>query len=525
MGKYINRGNYDFQVALNSTYVDKSGLITVINGTLFTEQCRSCVTRSRRFGKSMAANMLCSYYDRSCDSRSLFENLEIAHDPSFEKYLNKFPVIKLDITDFTTQFKDDPTIIDKMQEALKTDVREAYPNLIPDDFNYDFMEMLIRINQATGDSFIMVIDEWDAVCREFEPGSKVMDSYVNWLRRMFKGSNTLRVFAGIYMTGILPIKKYNTESALNNFVEYSMTSPGALASLLGFTKEEVTTLCSTNNMDYEEMAKWYDGYIIGKAKSMFNPNSVMAAIRRNEYSSYWASTGAYDKVATYIEMNFEGLKDDIISMIAGGTCPVRVTKFSNDMHDVKSKDDVLTVLIHLGYLAYNPETRRCYIPNFEVKQEMENAVEDSSWRIAKTITDSCDLLDATLEGDADYVAKAIDQAHDENTSILSYNNENSLACVLTLAYIYAQNDYIIHRELATGKGFADLVLIPRKNIDKPAIVLELKYEKEVDAAIDQIKRKKYVSKIEQYTGDILLVGINYDKKEKLHTCVIETVSK
>lgn len=195
------------------------------------------------------------------------------------------------------------------------------------------------------------------------------------------------------------------------------------------------------------------------------------------------------------------------------------------MHDVKSKDDVLTVLIHLGYLAYNPETRRCYIPNFEVKQEMENAVEDSSWRIAKTITDSCDLLDATLEGDADYVAKAIDQAHDENTSILSYNNENSLACVLTLAYIYAQNDYIIHRELATGKGFADLVLIPRKNIDKPAIVLELKYEKEVDAAIDQIKRKKYVSKIEQYTGDILLVGINYDKKEKLHTCVIETVSK
>lgn len=525
MGTYINRGNYDFQAALNSTYVDKSGLISVINGTLFTEQCRSCVTRSRRFGKSMAANMLCAYYDRSCDSRPLFENLKIAHDPSFEKYLNKFPVIKLDITDFTTQFKDDPTIIDKMQEALKADVRAAYPNIIPDDFNDDFMEMLIRINQATGDSFVMVIDEWDAVGREFAPGSNVMDSYVNWLRRMFKGSNTLRVFAGVYMTGILPIKKYNTESALNNFVEYSMTSPGALASLLGFTKEEVITLCSAHDMDYEEMAKWYDGYIIGKAKSMFNPNSVMAAIRRNEYSSYWASTGAYDKVATYIEMNYEGLKDDIISMIAGGTCPVRVTKFSNDMHDVKSKDDVLTVLIHLGYLAYDPETRRCYIPNFEVKQEMENAVEDSSWRIAKTITDSCDLLDATLDGDADYVARAIDRAHDENTSILSYNNENSLACVLTVAYIYAQNDYIVHRELASGKGFADLVLIPRRNIDKPAIVLELKYQKDVDAAIDQIKRKKYVSKIEQYTGDILLVGINYDKKEKRHTCVIETVIK
>ena len=525
MGTYINKGNYDFSQALNSTYVDKSSLISVINGTLFTEQRRSCVTRSRRFGKSMAANMLCAYYDRSCDSRSLFENLEIAKDPSFEKYLNKFPVIKLDITDFTTQFKDDPTIIDKMQEALKADVREAYPNIIRDDFKDDFMEMLIRINQATGDSFIMVIDEWDAICREFEYGSKVMDLYVNWLRRMFKGSNTLRVFAGIYMTGILPIKKYNTESALNNFVEYSMLLPRKAARFFGFTKSEVKELCQSHNMDFDEMTKWYDGYHIGNEPSMFNPNSVMQAIDSGVCVNFWATTGAYDKVATYIEMNFEGLKDDVISMIAGGTCPVRVTKFSNDMHDIKCKDDVLTVLIHLGYLAYNPETRRCYIPNFEVKQEMENAVEDSSWRIAKTVSESCDLLDATLNGDADFVARAIDQAHDENTSILSYNNENSLACVLTVAYIYAQNDYIVHRELATGKGFADLVLIPRKNVDKPAIVLELKYKKDVDAAIDQIKRKKYVSKIEQYTGDILLVGINYDKKEKLHSCVIETVTK
>lgn len=525
MGTYINKGNYDFSQVLNSTYVDKSGLISVINSTLFTEQRRSCVTRSRRFGKSMVANMLCAYYDCSCDSRSLFENLEISHDPSFEKYLNKFPVIKLDITDFTTQFKDDPTIIDKMQEALKADVREAYPNIIPDEFKADFMEMLIKINQATGDSFIMVIDEWDAICREFEPGSKVMDSYVNWLRRMFKGSNTLRVFVGVYMTGILPIKKYNTESALNNFVEYSMVNPGRMASHLGFTQKEVIALCKKYGRDIDEIEKWYDGYVIGKEKSMFNPNSVIMSLLQDECRSFWASTGAYDKVATYIEMNFEGLKDDIISMIAGGTCPVKVTKFSNDMHDIKCKDDVLTVLIHLGYLAYNPEERECYIPNMEVRMELENAIEDSGWRIADTITNSHKLLKATLAGDADYVARAIDQAHDENTSVLSYNNENSLACVLTVAYIYAQNDYIVHRELATGKGFADLVLIPRRNVDKPAIVLELKYKKDVDTAIEQIKRKKYVSKIEQYSGDIFLVGINYDKKEKLHTCVIETVTK
>lgn len=525
MGTYINRGNHDFFTAKNTTYVDKSGLICVINETLFTEQCRSCVTRSRRFGKSMAANMLCAYYDRSCDSRSLFQDLEISHDPSFEKYLNKFPVIKLDITDFTTQYKDDPTIIDRIQEALKADVSAAYPDVIHADFNEDFMEMLIRINQATGDSFIMVIDEWDVICREFQPESKVMDSYINWLRRMFKGGNTLKVFAGVYMTGILPIKKYNTESALNNFEEYSMVDPGDMATHLGFTREEVQLLCQERGRDFDEMQQWYDGYIIGDAKSMFNPNSVMTSLRRRKCGSYWASTGAYDKVATYIDMNYEGLKDDIISMIAGGSCPVRVTKFSNDMHDIKCKDDVLTVLVHLGYLAYNPKERECYIPNLEVRMEMENAVEDSGWRVASVIANSQKLLKETLSGNADYVAAVIDQAHDENTSILSYNNENSLACVLTIAYIYAQNDYIIHRELASGKGYADLVLIPRRNVEKPAIVLELKYQKDVDAAIAQIKSRNYMSKIREYTGDILLVGINYDKKEKLHTCSIETVTK
>ena len=526
MGRYINRGNNDFSQARNSsTYVDKSGLIAVINGTLFTEQRRSCVTRSRRFGKSMAANMLCAYYDRSCDSRPLFADLEIAKDPSFEKYLNKFPVIKLDLTDFTTRFKDNPDIVGLMQKELKDDIRKAYPGIIADDFDDDLMAMLSTIHQATGDSFIMVIDEWDAICREFEPKGKVMDSFVNWLRRMFKGNDTLNVFAGVYMTGILPIKKYNTESALNNFMEYSMVSPGRMASYLGFTKQEVMTLCRERGCDFDEMEKWYDGYVIGKEKSMFNPNSVIMSIIKDEYCSYWASTGAYDKVVTYIEMNYEGLKDDIIYMLSGGRCEVETTGFSNDMNDVRSKDDVLTVLIHLGYLSYDRENKECYIPNYEVRGEMENAVKSSGWRVAQAITGSRKLLRATLDGDSDHVAQAIDKAHDENTSILSYNNENSLACVLNIAYIYAHNDYIIHRELPTGKGFADLTLIPRKNVDKPAIILELKYSQDVETAIDQIKRRQYTGKVAQYTGDILLVGISYDKREKRHTCLIETVSK
>ena len=525
MGIYIDKGNNLFRQVRNSTYIDKSCLISVVNSTLFTEQRCSCVTRSRRFGKSIAANMLCAYYDRTCDSHALFEDLNISRDPSYEKYINKFPVIKLDITDFTTRYKNDITIVDKMQEALKKDILKVYTSVIPSDFDGDFMDMLIDINQATGDTFIMVIDEWDAICREFTPESKVMDSYVDWLRRMFKGGDTKSVFAGVYLTGILPIKKYNTESALNNFEEYSMIHPGNMETLLGFTKHEVERLCEENGCELEEMEKWYDGYIIGKTKSMFNPNSVMASIRRNEYASFWATTGAYDKVATYISMNFEGLKDDIISMLAGNRCSVKSIAFSNDMHEINSKNDVLTVLIHLGYLAYDPEEEECYIPNREVRMEMENAVEYSHWKIAEVINSSRQLLKATLTGDTEAVTASIERAHDENTSILSYNNENSLACVLTIAYIYAQNDYIFTREQPTGKGFADIVLMPRKKASGPAIILELKYNQSAEAAIAQIKQKNYPTKIAEYTGEILLVGINYDKKTKTHTCLIEKITK
>ncbi|MGM9777988.1 MAG: PD-(D/E)XK nuclease domain-containing protein, partial [Prevotella sp.] len=178
-----------------------------------------------------------------------------------------------------------------------------------------------------------------------------------------------------------------------------------------------------------------------------------------------------------------------------------------------------------GYLAYDGEAQECYIPNKEVADELLNAVEDTSWtRLADTITASRNLLAATISGNEQAVARAIDLAHDENTSILSYNDENSLACVLSVAYIWAKNEYVIHREYATGKGYADLVMIPRRNVSKPALVIELKFNHSADTAIDQIKRKEYPAKLAEYTGDILLVGINYDKETKQHTCKIERMS-
>ena len=520
MGTYINLGNAGFRRIRNSEYIDKSGLISVVNKTLFTEKSFSCVTRCRRFGKSMAAKMLCAYYDHSVDSRALFADLEIAKDPSFEEHLNKYPVIYLDLTEFTTRFHDDD-IVKIMDARLKADVLEAYPDTSVREGD-DLMDCLIRISAATGEQFIFIIDEWDAICREFKSGTQAMDRYVNWLRRMFKGVNGVNVFAGVYMTGILPVKKYKTESALNNFIEYSMVTPGKMASFFGFTKEEVNILAERHGMDYDDLVKWYDGYQIGNQSSILNPNSVMRAIDNEMCESYWAGTGAFDSVKDYIQMNFEGLKDDIIRMLSGGRCDVNPTGFQNDMSIIRSRDDVLTVLIHLGYLSYDWRNKECYIPNLEVSGEMENAVKATNWKyLADTLSQSKYLLRATLEGDNETVARMIDTAHDENTSILSYNNENSMACVLSIAYIYAKNDYVMHREFASGKGCADIVLIPRKNVDSPALVIELKYNKDIDSGIDQIMRRNYPAKVAEYADRLLLVAINYDKATKTHTCDIQ----
>ena len=520
MGTYINIGNTGFQRARNSEYVDKSGLIAVVNRSINTEHCFSCITRSRRFGKSMAAKMLCAYYDQSCDSRSLFADLKIANDPSFEEHLNKYPVIYLDLSEFMGSIKD-ASIVGIIQRELKKDLCKTYPDVIVEEDD-SLMQVLISIYEAKQKQFILIIDEWDAICREFSPSSSAMDDYVNWLRSMFKGVNASRVFAAVYMTGILPIKKYNTQSALNNFVEYSMIKAGPLSQFFGFTKEEVQALAEKHGMDYDELEKWYDGYQIGRQTSMFNPNSVMMAIFNDSCESYWASTGAYDAVTHYIQMNYEGLKDDIIKMLGGGRCKVNPTKFMNDMSVIRSKDDVLTVLIHLGYLSYDWKKEECYIPNREVAGEMVNAVEANNWQhVMSAFEASEQLLQATLDGDEEAVVRGVDAAHDENTSILSYNDENSLACVLSIAYYYAKNDYVMHRELPTGKGFADIVLIPRKNVDSPAIILELKVNKNADSAIDQIRRRQYPAKVAEYADRLLLVGINYDRETKQHTCRIE----
>lgn len=305
-----------------------------------------------------------------------------------------------------------------------------------------------------------------------------------------------------------------------------MVNADFLAEYTGFTEQEVINLCEHYQMDFEELKRWYDGYLLDTDLHIYNPKSVVDAIRRKRVANYWTKTETYESLKSYIGMNFDGLKDAIVQMLTGMHLKININTFENDMTSFRSRDDVLTVLIHLGYLAYDRDRREVYIPNEEVKSAFGDAVQMSNWsQVIEAVKQSEWLLRATLQKDAEGVAKGIDTVHENNTSILNYNDENALSCAIALAYYNAMNDYMLVREMPLGKGYADIVFLPKKPIDYPALVVELKYDQSETGAIEQIKEKHYAKALEDYTGEILLVGINYDKKSKKHSCVIESWRK
>ncbi len=520
MGIYLNPDNIDFQEALNSEiYVDKTGLIKHTNSKIRTSNKYICVNRPRRFGKSMAGDMLAAYYSRGCDSKEMFSKYKIASDADFEKHLNKYNVIHINMLDFIKRRSSVSESLDYLSKRLIHELKKENGDV--DCFDWDdLMSVLADIFNEKKVPFIFVIDEWDCVFREYKNDTTGQAEYLDFLRLILKDQNYVAL---AYMTGILPIKKYGKHSALNMFTEIAMTNTREYAEFTGFTEAEVLELCKKYDMPFEETKRWYDGYDL-KGVSIYNPRSVVMSMTGHDFDSYWTSTETYEALKVYIQMNFDGLREKVVDMIAGEKVSVNTGKFQNDMSTFNSADDVLTLLIHLGYLTYNEG--KVWIPNSEVQQEFINSIEDGGWEtVMNAIRSSDELIEATIDGDAEKVAELVERAHDENASIIGYNNEMSLSCVISLAYYSARKEYIIHRELATGKGFADLVFIPRKNVDKPAMVIELKWNKSADTAIEQIKRKQYTDKTAEYTGEIILVGISYDAETKKHECIIEKVVK
>ena len=533
MGTYINRGNVGFAEYSNGEYIDKTGMIAYINSTLNTSNRLTCVTRPRRFGKSMAANMICAYYDKSCDSSALFGNFAIAKDSSFKEHLNKYNVINIDITNFVSEYRGDKNIVKYIQEDIKEDLIEEFPEVnIPE--HTKLMPALMKVAKHTCTKFIFVIDEWDALCRELANSAVILDEYIDLLRRMFKSNDTANVFAGVYMTGILPIKKYGTQSALNDFREYSMTNPGPMGGFLGFNDEDVKSLADSYGMDFVELKRWYDGYEMEtfdwrikdskkEKTAIYNPNSVMTAIRGRRCDNYWAMTEAFDSLQRYIDNDFNGVKETLEKLITGEPVSINVLRFGNDMNNVESNEELFTLLIHLGYLTYNPNLKQATLPNQEIREEFVEALRGSNSHkeLSELVRHSDKLLEALWMMDEESVAAGVEYIHNHKVAPNFYNNEQSLRSVVRTAFLGAIDYYIEIQELPSGMGYADLAFIPRRNSNKPVMVIELKWNKSAHTAINQIKERNYPELLKDFSDEMLLVGINYDKETKKHTCIIE----
>ena len=519
MGRYLNPGMESFIRSVNSEiYVDKTGLIQYTNRVMNTLQGYVCVSRPRRFGKSMAANMLTAYYSRGCDSRELFSKFEISESPDFEKYRNKYNTISLNMQEFLSRSDSVEALVDRVKKLVLRDLKREYPDVDYFD-DTDLVESMQDIYEMEKCPFVVIIDEWDCIFREFRQNKEAQEKYLDFLRDLLKDKACIHL---AYMTGILPIKKYGTHSALNMFDEFSMINPGPLAPYVGFTEVEVECLCRKYGMDMDEVKAWYDGYSFPLSSSVYSPRSVVNSMLFGKIENYWNQTETFEALQVYIDMNFDGLKDDVLSMIAGESIPVNTGSFTNDMTTFRTEDDVLTLLIHLGYLAYDSENKTVKIPNNEVRNEYVNSVAASDWgEISIALKQSADTLNAIWQRRPQQVAEGIQMAHFE-TSHIQYNDENALSYTISLALYTARNFYTMHRELAGGKGFADIVFVPRKKFpDKPALVVELKWDKSADGAIHQIKNKEYCRSLDEYKGNVLLVGVNYNKKTKVHECIIE----
>ena len=523
---FVNVDNRLFQIVRNSEYVDKSELIALTNNVIDTEDRFICVTRPRRFGKSVTVKMLNAYYSKGCDSKALFSDLKIASSPDFEKHLNQHDVIYLDMTKFADNKDNGNMYFENLDTDVVSELKNTYPECFDKDKDYSLPEAIFCLKRR----FIFIIDEWDFVFREYPNNSNLHEHFIDLLRALFKGVGENFVEL-VYMTGILPIARYNTQSALNNFIEYTILSSGDFSQYYGFEENEVKILCKKYHLDFENTKFWYDGYKVG-AYELYNPCSIKKLIKLKKFSNYWTESSAYDLVKEVINLNFEGLKDDIIKLCSGSTISIsrpEIKSFNTADLKFKNKVAIYIYLVHLGYLGYDDADATIYVPNEETRVELLNSVKENHWpKFETALKLSEQVVAATYNKDSETVAALLSKIHEDKVPALEYNNESALRYVVLMAYLATERDYLAPlNEFPTGKGFADIVYLPMSANakDKPALIIELKKDASAKVALEQIKERDYVSRVKEYTDNILLIGINYDSKTKQHSCEIKKYPK
>lgn len=499
------------KVINNRIFVDKSLMIEEVSKAIGTGNPYICITRPRRFGKTVNANMLGAYYTKACDSHEIFDRLAISAAEQYEKHINQYNVIHIDFSNYPDYCGGYEDYIRDITETLKEDLREAYPQLGNREYR-----SLSRMLQDTGETFIFILDEWDSIFYENFMTDRDKSSFLKFLKVLLKDRPYVEL---AYMTGILPITKYSSGSELNMFDEYDFMNDNIYDSYFGFSEEEVQRLCEENKtVSYEEMKLWYDGYYTSEGKSLFNPRSVSKALARGACLNYWTETGPMNEIADCIEHNVDEVREDIVKLVSGIPVEAELSGYSAAEQRLETREEILSAMVVYGFLSFHNGFLK--IPNSELMEKYQKVLaRDSMGELKEIVESSKMMLEATLAMDSQKVAQYLEMVHDREIPFLKYHDENALSCVITLCYLYARKDYRIEREEKSGKGYCDYLFYPKKG-GQAAIILELKVGHTAEDAIMQIKKKKYMQKAEG-CASVLLVGIAYDKAQKRHHCVIE----
>lgn len=495
-------------------FVDKSLIIEKLSDVIDTSDKYICVTRPRRFGKSSVVDMIGAYYSKAISSKEVFDKLEIAKFNDYEKYLNKYNVITVSFNEIPDNMKTYEDYINNIINELKKELINTF-----DIKNVDKNDSLKRVFEKSKEKFVFIFDEWDYIFNN-ELFVEEQNNFLEFLRNLLKDQPYVAL---CYMTGVLPIKKYSSGSALNMFDEFTFLKDRTFDEYFGFTEHEVISLCNKNvEMDFKELENWYNGYLSARGVKIYNPRSVVKALQNTYCESYWTNTGAMDEVAEYLKNNTLEIRDDVIEMVSGEEIDIIIDEeFRAGQGTPRTKEEIYSAMIVLGFLSYHDGYLK--IPNKELMKEFEKALKDKSFGyVSEIIENSKKMLKATVNGDTESVENILHYIHNSEIPILQYNDENSLSCVLTLAYLSARDTYRIEREEKTGKGYADFTFHPRRKNDVPFIV-ELKKDESTEVAINQIRKKEYVEKFKKENRDkkVLAVAICYDSKEKEHNCKIE----
>lgn len=532
MGQFLNNKEpYDkFRTVMNGTYfVDKSEILEELIPALQQEQRFFCITRPRRFGKTVMANMIAAFFENTGDS-SLFEHLHIAEYDGYEEQAGKHDVIYIDFSEMPRECQNYQEYIDRVQDGLIRDIKEVYPEIIIEN-NAAVWDILSLVFNQTGHKFIFVIDEWDAVFHSSFITEKDKKEYLLFLKLLLKGQSYVEL---AYMTGVLPIAKYSDGSELNMFLEYNMATRVRFSEYFGFSDEEVDMLyqrylkkTKKPQITRESLREWYDGYHTAAGERLYNPRSVVCALTDNQLSNYWVSSGKYDSIFTYIQYNVDQIQNDLTLMFAGEKIPSGIQEYAATAQELKTKEEIYSAMVVYGLLTY--DNGMVFIPNKELMGSYASMMkkEQSLGYIYRLANVSSQMLQATLAGDTETMSKIIQYAHNTEVPILSYNNETELSAIINLVYLSARNQYRVEREDKAGKGYVDFIFYPVR-YDQDCIILELKVDHTPEEAIAQIKEKEYAlrfkgktAEADKYTGRILAVGISYNKETKEHNCKVE----